>query len=53
MKKIILVLIAFIALVFVLGSVGAYDNGSIGFGQLILQVGISALVAWIALRNTK
>ena len=53
MKKFILALIATLALLFALGSVGAYDNGSIGFWQLILQFGISTLVAWIALRNAK
>lgn len=49
MKRIILAIVAILALVFVLGSVGAYDHGNIGFGQFILQVGIAILVEWFAL----
>jgi hypothetical protein len=51
MKKLILATLAFIAFVFVLGSVGAYDNGSIGFLRLILQVGIGVLVEWFTLSH--
>lgn len=49
MKKHIISLIAIaLALVFTLGSVGAYNNNTISFGQFIIQVGISLLVMWIA-----
>ena len=50
MKNTILATIAFIAFAFALGSVGAYANDTIGFGQLLLQVGISVLVARFAVK---
>jgi hypothetical protein len=49
MKRTILVFATVLALIFALGSVGAYANESIGFLQFILQCGISTLVAWFAL----
>jgi hypothetical protein len=51
MKRIIYAILSLIAFVFALGSMGAYANESIGFGQLILQVGISFLVAWYTLSH--
>jgi hypothetical protein len=49
MKKVLIALIAFI---FILGSVGAYDNNTIGFGQFIIHISISVLIIWIALHKT-
>ena len=49
MKRIILAIATVLALIFVLGSVGAYDHGNIGFWQLIVQVGIAVGVEWFAL----
>ena len=43
--------IVVVALIFAIGSIGAYGNGSIGFGQLLIQVGISFLVEWFALKS--
>lgn len=51
MKRIIRIAIFALALIFALGSVGAYEVGNIGFGQLLLQVGISALAMWLAVRK--
>ena len=48
MKKLISAFVAFIAFIFVLGSVGAYDNGSINFLQFFFQASIGVLVVWIA-----
>lgn len=53
MKRIIAIAIFTLALIFALGSVGAYEVENIGLGQLLLQVGISTLVAWIAVRVAK
>ena len=49
MKNLISALIVATALICFIGSAGAYDNGSIGFKQCILQAGISLLVAWFTL----
>ena len=49
MKRIILAIVAVLALVFVLGSVGAYDHGNIGFLQFLVQVGIAVGMEWFAL----
>ena len=49
MKRIILALVSVLALIFAIGSVGAYDHGNIGFWQLIIQVGIAVGVEWFAL----
>ena len=51
MKKLILASLAALALIFAVGSIGAYDNNTIGFGQLLIQVGISVLVEWFALKS--
>ena len=51
MKKLILVSLAVLALIFAVGSVGAFDNGSIGFGQLILQCAIAIAVEWLTLKS--
>ena len=50
MKKLILAVLVVLAFIFAVGSVGAFDNNTIGFGQLIIQVGISVLVEWFSLR---
>ena len=49
MKRIILAIATVLALIFVLGSVGAYDRGNIGFLQFLIQVGIAVGVEWFAL----
>ena len=51
MKNIILVSLTLIALIVVLGSAGAYDSNTIGFGQCLIQSGIAILVAWLSLRE--
>jgi hypothetical protein len=51
MKRIILALVAILALVFAFGSVGAYDHGNIGFLRLFVQVGIAIGVEWYALTH--
>ena len=49
MNRIILAIVTVLALVFAIGSVGAYDHSNIGFWQLIIQVGIAVGVEWFAL----
>ena len=49
MKRIILALVSVLALIFAIGSVGAYDHNNIGFWQLIIQLGIAVGVEWFAL----
>jgi hypothetical protein len=49
MKQLILVALATLALIFAIGSVGAYDHGNIGFWQLLVQVGIAVGVEWLTL----
>lgn len=51
MKKLILATLAILALVFVLGSVGAYENGTIGFGQMLIQAGLAVAVEWLTLSH--
>lgn len=51
MKRIIRLVIFALALIFALGSVGAYEVGNIGLGQCLLQGGLATLVAWLALRK--
>lgn len=51
MKKLILVALMALALIFLVGSVGAFENDNIGFGQLFIQSAISILVEWIALKS--
>lgn len=51
MKNIALVSLTVIALIFAIGSIGAYDNNTIGFAQLIIQVGIAIAVEWICLKK--
>ena len=51
MKKLILAAIATIAFIFAVGSIGAYDNNTIGFGQLILQCAIAIAVEWLTLKS--
>lgn len=49
MKRIILALIATLALILALGSMGAYANDTIGLGRLAIQLGIAVLVEWLTL----
>lgn len=50
MKKLIPLILIASALIFAVGSVGAYDNGTIGFGQFLIQAGISILVEWLSFK---
>ena len=49
MKKLILVSLAILALIFAIGTVGAYDANTIGFGQFLIQEAIAIVVIWISL----
>lgn len=51
MKRFILVTLTILAVIFAIGSIGAYDKDTIGFGQLIIQVGIAVLIEWFCLKN--
>ena len=51
MKKLILVSLTVFALILAFGSIGAYDNNTIGFGQLVIQMGIATLIGWLSLRK--
>ena len=53
MKNIILVFLSLVALIIVLGSVGAWDNGTIGFGQLVIQSAIGVATAYFSLKNAE
>ena len=48
MKRLAATILAFIL---VLGSIGAYDNGSIGFGQFLIQTSIGILIVCLALHK--
>ena len=49
MKRIILAIVSVLALIFAIGSVGAYDHSNIGSWQLLIHVGIAVGVDWFAL----
>jgi uncharacterized membrane-anchored protein YjiN (DUF445 family) len=51
MKKLILALVAFAALVFVIGSACAWSNGDIGFIRLLIQAAIGVGAEWFALKK--
>ena len=51
MKKSTLIFLSVLALVFVIGSACAWSNGSIGFGQLCIQVAIGVAVEWFTLKE--
>lgn len=42
-----------VALIFAIGSIGAFVGNTIGFGQFLIQVGISFLVEWFSLKSLK
>jgi hypothetical protein len=48
MKKIILAMVVFAAFIFVVGSVGAFDNSQISFFQCAIQCAIGIGITWIA-----
>ena len=50
MKKFILAILAVIGFIFFVGSIGAYDNNTIGFGQCLIQVGIAIVVEFFTLK---
>lgn len=51
MKHIISSIIVVLALVLIIGSVGAYELGNIGFGRCVLQCAVGAIVEWLILKN--
>jgi hypothetical protein len=51
MKKIILAMVVFAAFIFVVGSVGAFDNSQISFFQCAIQCAIGIGITWIAMRK--
>ena len=51
MKKLALMLLCIAAFILIIGSVGALDNGNIGFGQCFVQSAIGLAVEWFALKN--
>lgn len=51
MKRIIRIVIFVLAFLSMLGSVGALEVGNIGFGQCLLQGGLSVLAMWLAVRK--
>ena len=53
MKKFILVSLSLVALIIVLGSAGAWDNGTIGFGQFAIQSLIGVALAYFSLKNAE
>jgi hypothetical protein len=53
MKNFILGILCIASFVLVVGSIGAWDNGVIGFGQFLIQAVIGIGTAWISLKNIK
>ena len=51
MKNFILIGLSIIALIFAIGTVGAFDHNHIGFGQFIIQSAIAVVVEWLSLKN--
>lgn len=51
MKTLILTLVAFAALIFVVGSACAWSNGDIGFIRLLIQTVIGVCAEWFALKK--
>ena len=50
MKKLIPIILAVIAFIVAIGSVGAFEANTIGFGQLLIQVGIAGITEFLSLR---
>lgn len=50
-KTIILIFLSLVALIIVIGSAGAWDNGTIGFGQFAIQSLIGVALAYFSLKN--
>jgi hypothetical protein len=51
MKKIILVAVSIAALIFTIGSLGAFDKANIGLTQCLIQCAIGVCAEWLALKN--
>ena len=49
MKKFILGMIVFVAFIFVVGSVGAFDSNTISFAQLLIQCAIGIGTIWVCM----
>lgn len=50
MKHLILVTLIILAPIFLIGTVGAFEADNIGFGQCIIQGGLSVLTMWISMK---
>ena len=50
MKKLILLATAIVAFFFLVGSMGAYDNNTIGFGQMLIQAVIAVAIEYFSLK---
>ena len=51
MKQIILGFVMVAALIFIIGSCGAWDEGRIGLGQCLIQSAIGIVAEYLALKN--
>lgn len=49
MKKIILAIVCIIAIIFVIGSVGAFERNNISLFQCLIQCAIGIGVEWLIL----
>ena len=50
MKKLILGTLATLSFFLLIGSVGAYDNNTIGFWQMLIQAGIAVAIECLSLK---
>lgn len=50
MKRIFLLILVALSLIFLIGSIGAFEANNIGFGQLFIQAAIATLVEWLSLK---
>ena len=53
MKNLILGAISIVALIFTIGSLGAFEQANIGFGQCLIQCAIGIGIEWLALSRIK
>lgn len=51
MKRIFLTITIVFSLIFLIGSVGAFEANNIGFGQMFIQGCIAILVEWLAIKS--
>lgn len=50
-KRLVLIALIFVALIFAIGTVGALDANTIGFGQFLIQEAIVILVVWLSFKS--